>query len=167
MHETTTTRNNRKSGRAHWRTVALGLAFLLSAFVQRVGAQSNSESDLKAMFLYNFIKYVEWPASAGPTFRIGVVGNTPVLESVRKVAEQKRVNGKAIEVVPVVPGQWPDVQLLFIAGAAPIDDAVKGAMINLLNRDNKIRFELNLTEAKESNLRISSQLVNLAENVIQ
>ena len=186
MHETTTTPNNRKSGRAHWRTVALGLAFLLSAFVQRVGAQSNSESDLKAMFLYNFIKYVEWPASAGPTFRIGVVGNTPVLESVRKVAEQKRVNGKAIEVVPVVPGQWPDVQLLFIAGTAPIDDAVnhfnakpvlivtevnkripKGAMINLLNRDNKIRFELNLTEAKEINLRISSQLVNLAENVIQ
>ena len=78
------------------------------------------------------------------------------------------------------------MQLLFIAGTAPIDDAVnhfnakpvlivtevnkripKGAMINLLNRDNKIRFELNLTEAKESNLRISSQLVNLAENVIQ
>ena len=65
MHETTTTPNNRKSGRAHWRTVALCLAFLLSAFVQRVGAQSNSESDLKAMFLYNFIKYCKINGNKG------------------------------------------------------------------------------------------------------
>lgn len=124
--------------------------------------------------------------SGGSSFRIGVVGDSPVSDALRKVAEQKRALGKPIEVVTLAPGQWTDVHVLFIVGNTAVEDAIahynnraaliitesnrrmpKGSMINLINRDNKIRFELNLIEAKESNLRIASQLANLAEKVIQ
>lgn len=164
----------------------MALVFLLTAWMQRATAQSNSESDLKAMFIYNFVKYVEWPPSGGSSFRIGVVGDSPVSDALRKVAEQKRALGKPIEVVTLAPGQWTDVHVLFIVGNTAVEDAIahynnraaliitesnrrmpKGSMINLINRDNKIRFELNLIEAKESNLRIASQLANLADKVIQ
>jgi hypothetical protein len=163
----------------------MALLFLFSLVELRAHAQGN-ESDIKAMFLYNFIKYVEWPASGSTTFRIGVAGETPVNASLRKVAEQKRVNGKALEVVAIGPGQWPDVLMVFVTDDSSLDEVIghygsravlvvtevrkkmpKGSMINLVNRDNKIRFELNIAEARDHNLRISSQLANLAEHVIQ
>ena len=59
----------------------MALVFLLTAWMQRATAQSNSESDLKAMFIYNFVKYVEWPPSGGSSFRIGVVGDSPVSDA--------------------------------------------------------------------------------------
>ena len=149
-------------------------------------AQSN-EADIKAMFLFNFIKYVEWPqAKETSTFRIGVIGKSPVTESLKKVIAQKVKEGRKIEVVALAANEDVECQLIFVpedsefntddllrlrhvGGVLVISESAahseKWAAINLLTVENKIRFEINQGAAKAGGIKISSQLSNLAISV--
>lgn len=159
---------------------------ILFASVSKLFSQSN-EADVKAMFIFNFIKYVEWPQSkSDAVFRIGVFGKSPVSKSLEKVIAQKNKEGRRIELVDVAESEATDCQMLFISqsvspknevltkmkqsnGILIISDesskSEKWAAINLLTIDNKIRFEINLGAAKSGGVKISSQLSNLAVSV--
>lgn len=152
----------------------------------RLFAQSN-EADIKAMFLFNFIKYVEWPqAKETSTFKIGVIGKSPVTESLKKVIAQKVNEGRKIEVITFATNEDVECQMIFvpedtefkaedllrlkhIRGLLVISESAahsqKWAAINLLTVDNKIRFEINQSAAKAGGIKISSQLSNLAISV--
>ena len=147
-----------------------------------------SEPQVKAAFLVNFPKYVEWPAEAfagsNDPVVIAVLGETKVADEVQKVITGRTVNGRSLVLKRVPPGGQPRVcHILFIPAAehehsAEILAGLKdggvltvgesgdflgsGGIINLARRDQKIGLEVNLTAADNARIKISSKLLNVA-----
>ena len=146
---------------------------------------------MKAAFLYNFSKFVEWPPHAfgradGP-FIIGVLGKDPFGEAL-----ERAVAGKFIQGRPVVIRRWISSKdfiqchLLFVSNSerdrlpdilnelkgssvltvAEMEGFVnRGGMINFLLLEGRVQFEINNRSAQSSRIRISSKLLQLARNV--
>ena len=152
----------------------------------------NREYKLKALFLYNFGSYVEWPPSAfqGNThpFVIGILGSSPVQRTLRGIAASKTINGRRILVEHyAAAAAIKHCQILFIGRDVPLQErklaverlrdqhvlivgesngfARSGAIVNFFVENNKIRFEINLDAARQHQLRISSKLLALARIV--
>ena len=152
----------------------------------------NREYKLKALFLYNFGSYVEWPPSAfqGIThpFVIGILGSSPVQRTLHEIAAAKRINGRRIVVEHYASaGGIKHCQILFIARDVSPQDrklaierlrdqyvlivgesngfAGGGAIVNFFVENNRIRFEINLDAARRHKLTISSKLLALAKIV--
>jgi hypothetical protein len=163
---------------------------LQTAWAQTGGDSSiNREYTLKALFLYNFGSYVEWPREAfagdDSPFVIGVLGNSPVESTLREIAATKTIGGRriAIERIPSAAAMVP-CQILYIPQEVGLQDqrsvieglgntpvlivgdspglAQRGAVVNFLVRSNKIRFEINVDAARARNLTISAKLLSLA-----
>ncbi len=150
-----------------------------------------SEYQLKAVFLFNFAHFVEWPAAAQPRpnapFVIGVLGKDPFGHDLDEV-----VRGEAVNQHPLAIERYPTVadiracQILFIPASElshldgvatvleqrsvlTVTDAdgplPRGVIIGLVREDKRIRLRINLEAAKASNLTISSKLSRAAEIV--
>jgi len=153
----------------------------------RVGAQSASSADVKAAFLFNFAKFVEWPAAALPAGQplvVGVFGNNEIAESLARVAAGKIVGGHTIRIKRVVITDDPTtVQVLFIdnseharanefvrrignASVLSVSDVPRfldsGGVIQLRTQDDRVRFDVDLQRAQDSRLVINSKLLALA-----
>jgi hypothetical protein len=150
-------------------------------------AQSNTEEYvLKAAFLYRFTDYIDWGSSGAQTedFTIAVLGRSGITDPLIEIAKEKKAQGKRI-----VIKQYDNIsdivgcQIVFISGnnkqdvetavskmgdkpilivAEQTDACAKGAHVNFLISDNKLKFEINPTAATISGLKISSQLLQHA-----
>jgi len=154
-------------------------------------AESASDSPLerrvKAAFLYRFTEFVTWPeitpASAPPSFVIGIVGSDAMTEELRQIVTGRLVKGRPIELRRLSAGDSLDgCRLVFIGsgerrhlaeiiGAAPFgalvitesDDALKyGSMINFVIADGRVRFEIAVDNAERQGVRLSSRLLSVA-----
>jgi len=169
------------------------LSLLFAAPVSFQGqAQSASEYELKAMFLYNFPKFIEWlPESfsndAAP-FVVGVLGNDPFSGQLDQMLNGKSLNARTVIVKHFKWGQnLRECQLLFISGSEQkrlgqileslkgtsvltVSDinsfCQKGGVIGLELENKKIQFIVNLDTADQARLRISSKLLSLAKRVL-
>lgn len=174
------------SGRTGLGTAALAAALLLAAFAAPAGAQD--EYGVKAAFLFNFAKFVEWPADAFVAPDAGLVlcvaGAGAVDAAVQATVKGKLVNGRPIEVRRVDDGEARSCHLLFIADgrdrAAQLVEGARagavltvgetpgftqlGGVINFTTEDSKVRFEINEDAARKARLKISSKLLSLAKN---
>jgi hypothetical protein len=157
----------------------------------RAAPHEVSEYQVKAAFLYNFVKFVEWPGAISGSIHdpivIGVLGPDPFGPVLDQTFADKRVGGRRFElrryravdelqfcqvlfVSSALKQDWSKV--LGAVGGTPmltISDARgfvnSGGMIELLLENNRIRFDINLNEGKRSGLRISAQLLQLARRV--
>ena len=153
-------------------------------------AQSQDEYRVKAAFLYNFTKFVEWPGDAfvdgGGAFVIGLVGSDPFGPTLDQTVASKSVNGRQLQVRRLKPGQTPrGCQILFIGASErrrlpQILDSLRGlsvltvsemeqfnqlgGMINFVMEDSKVGFEINAVAADRAHLKISSKLLQLAKS---
>ena len=164
---------------------------LILAFSQaRPNILPTREYRLKAAFLYNFAKFVEWPAEAlsdeNSTFILGVLGEDdpgPALESIRG----KTVKGRTLTIKRFESLQdLADCHILFITSSERQDVeraleslegssvltvgemerfAEMGGIINFVVKKNRLRFEINLDAGRRAGLEISSQLLKLADSV--
>jgi hypothetical protein len=172
------------------------LPFFLFTTLSRPPAVSAAEMTLteyqvKALFLLNFTKYVEWPEVAFSTTNapvtIGLYGGGRFLEIVKKAAASKTVNGRPILVEAIEKGMAPEkCQMLFISDSekkltGQILEKLKGlpvltvgendqflsqgGVVNFVKKDANIRLEINLDAARQSKLKISSKLLNVADSV--
>lgn len=171
-----------------WRSFTLLLAAsILTAAPATMAAQVSREYEIKAAYLYNFAKFVEWPTEALPdsssTIHICVLGEDPfgpTLESIR----DNIVRGRKLTIRRVTqPAGGPSCNVLFISSSerkrmrevvtslgtssvltvGDMDSfAELGGMINLVTERNRVRFEINVEAAEHARLKISSQLLNLA-----
>src|SRR5262245_15017383 len=86
------------------RRCACGLALALALPAAPAAAQV-PESDLKAEFIERFTRFVEWPAAAAaekqPNFVIGVLGKSPLVESLEKMAAGRQIHGRTVKVTVV------------------------------------------------------------------
>ncbi|MEP7169692.1 MAG: YfiR family protein [Bacteroidota bacterium] len=163
-------------------TVCFILLFVFSSFQ---GKNEISEPTIKALFMYNFTKYVEWPVEKDPQrIVIGFYGPSPVIDELKKVCANKKVKDKVIEIrqandvseaaecdIFFIPQNLNDDfkylnEQLLGKGVLIVTEekgmAQKGASINITEMENKIRFELNEASVKRAGLKISSQLMALA-----
>jgi hypothetical protein len=165
----------------------------LMAGLATVGVADPGEAQeyaVKAAFLYNFAKFVEWPdeAKLAPTAPLSlcIVGPDP-FGTALDTLQGKTVRGHPLEVEQLWdPTRPTPCHLAFISAAEyrPLDQvlalpalrstltvgdtpdfATQGGVIGLLMVDNKVRFEVNLRAARVKGLRISSQLLRLARTV--
>jgi hypothetical protein len=149
------------------------------------------EYQIKAAYLYNFAKFVEWPSRCFTNNHaplvIGVFGPNPFGEELQAIASKHQIDGRPIVIQPVATvAAAAGVHLLFFS--AQDDDRVAGALsalkgasvltvgesdqfaaaggvINLVRDTNKVRFEINALAAEQQGLKISAQLLKLAKSV--
>jgi len=174
-----------------WLMVLIGFAMLCLSVTSGRGAEALKEYELKAAFVYNFSKFIEWPTNrlhgASTPFVVAVAGTSPCAAELGKIAKERKVNGRTIIVKTVqTPAEARDAQVLFVAasedsrlkewlagihgaGVLSIGESERfskeGGMINFLLEGEKIRFDLNIDQAEDTGLKISAQLQKLARTI--
>ncbi len=173
------------------------LALILIVAVSLIGsalrgtAQSSGEYEIKAAFLYNFAKFVEWPAEAfvdpQAPFVLGVVGEDPFGSVLAQTVGGKTVNGRQLMVRRFKHGEdLRGCHILFVSSSekkhlAQILESLKGSSVltvgetdrfaqfggavNFILEANKVRFEINVDAAARARLKLSSKLLALARIV--
>lgn len=162
--------------------------FALCAALSCGGAwAAPSEYEVKAAFIHNIVKFVEWPASpASGRARLCLMGDDPS-GGAFGVLQGKPIGAADWEVVRVDGGHsLNECRVLFIAaseranldrilariGGSPVltvgdteGYAGQGVMVNFYQEENRVRFEINREAAARAGLAISSQLLKLARIV--
>jgi hypothetical protein len=165
------------------------LLILGPASVAVVAGESQAELlelQVKAAFLYNFAKFVDWPPDSGSApITFCTFAGDPISEVLRQSLSGKTINNR-----PLATRQFPapkdaqNCQVVFISGYSKkqlagavaslpgggtltIGDSdqfvVSGGMIQLMKGSNKFRFAINVDAVNRNGLRISSKLLQLAE----
>lgn len=175
------------------RCVLLALAGVFPMLVPAPSAlarEVSKEYRIKAAFLYNFTKFVEWPPerfpSADAPVLIGVLGGNPFERVLEETVRGKTVNGRPVRIVPLDDARkLGGVHVVFLAdrarscsgefAQAPTasvltvgecdDDEDCGAVINFRTVGDKVRFEINITAAEARGLKLSAHLQKLATSV--
>jgi hypothetical protein len=150
----------------------------------KVSAQS-LDYRFHSIFIYNFTKYIQWPASQqSADFVIGVFGNSPISEELEKITSNKTVGTQKIVIKRFRNlSEVSDCHILFISSNGSNNfEAVqeklkgkstlliteksglieKGSCINFVLQDNKWRFQLNEAAAQNAGLKISKELAQMA-----
>jgi hypothetical protein len=189
-----------RCSRAVWRSstqsVIIGVlvAFSVSASLAAEVA-APSEYELKAVFVYNFIKFTEWPAAklgkSGDPFIIGILGKDPFAGALDKVVEGEMIYSKPVVVrrfaradeaaashvlfisaseeqtVPVVLKllDTPDAGVLTIGETENFTR--RGGVIGLKKENKKVVFAINLIAANRAGLNINAQLLKIAKDVVK
>lgn len=165
--------------------VAIGLAV-----IPLEARQQPLEYDVKAAFLLNFSRYVQWPpARVAVPFQLCVIGADPFGPRLEATVDGESWHGAPIVVRRVHEiRQARDCHLLFVPGAltdrfrrdaaalsgAPVLTVgetapflTAGGMIQLFVEHDKVRFAINQRAAEGQGLQISSRLLRLARFIVQ
>jgi len=155
------------------------------------GESPATEYQVKALFLFNFAKYVDWPAAAftnaAAPITIGVIGTDPFGDYLQNAVVGKTINGRPFIIQHLAAdADLSGCQILFVsdsevsriggildkAGALPIltvgedeEFAQKNGIINFVLKDGKVRLEINLAAARKAGLTMSSKLLAVADLV--
>jgi len=147
---------------------------------------NSSNSKIKATFIYNFTKYIDWPEKYKQgNFVIGVLGTTSFYNDLTTLLSKKSVGEQKFEIksytntqsvssvchilfitsensfmLPEVIKKLKDKSTLIVTEKSGL--AKQGSGINFIVENNKQRFELNKSNVEKYNLRISSTLTALA-----
>ena len=166
------------------------VATALGAEVRAPSAASH-EFEIKAVFLYNFVRFVDWPLRVFPEPQtpmiIGVLGEDPFGAALDEAVHGETVNGR-----PLVVRRFRRVEdvdhchVLFISrsesarlgsilarlkdqGILTVSDADDftrhGGMIRFVTESNKVRLRINVEASRAAGLMISSKLLRPAEIV--
>lgn len=162
--------------------------FASGASAQDLISGNSSEYLIKAGYIYNFAKLVEWPAASvrpGQPIVIGVLGNDDFATVLSRVVEGKKIDDRQLVVKRLKSKEFTSCacQILFVADSersqageiiqfqstasvltiaeAP-DFARRGGIIALTVVDSRIRFIVNVEAATQAGLNISSRLLALA-----
>lgn len=153
-----------------------------------VHPQATLETDVKAAFLYNFTKFVDWPrtSSLSEPLRLCVVNDDALRRSLEKTIEGETVNGRPLEsLVPRTADDARRCQLLFLGGhdgeegrmlsavrdhpvltvSDTADFAQRGGGIEFVLENNRLRFDVNLQGAERGGIKVSSRLLRVARRV--
>lgn len=171
------------------RRALLLVALLVTGRGLAAQAVRASEYQVKAVFLFNFAQFVDWPADAFPAsdtpLVIGVLGNDPFGGALDETVRDERLGGRPFQVRRYQSvDEIETCHILFVSrseGSRPetilaglkhrpiltVSDAdgfaERGGMIRFVTDRNRIRLQLNLAAAEAAHLTISSKLLRVAE----
>ncbi len=158
--------------------------FCIWIFFTSFQNQYDTNAKIKALFVYNFTKYIEWPNEYKTgDFIIGILGESAVVESLQEMAKTKKVFDQNIQVVQykntaeikkchmlIIPEKEDDKvneclsktssqSTLIVTEKAGLG---KIAGINFVIVQSKQKFELNKNNLENRKLKVSSNLLSLA-----
>jgi hypothetical protein len=149
--------------------------------------QSIPEHQVKAAFVYNFTKFVTWPAGSFPSpdapIRLGIIGDDPLASALR-VVEGREAQGRKVEVLRLSPGEKAaQCHVLYVAASAQdrAEDVLgrlrgspvltvgdsprftdRGGIINFVVSGERVRIQICAARAQLRGLKISSKLLSIA-----
>jgi hypothetical protein len=148
-----------------------------------------SEYEVKAAYLLNFARFVEWPPLTpglpSEPFSICIIGDDPFQGALDRLTNGEGINGRPILVRRV--SRWQEYcQIVFISGSErdvfrtlrQVGRGVltvgeeegflsDGGLINFVIEDKKVRFDVSLKAATEAGVRINSRLLGVARKVVK
>jgi len=152
----------------------------LSLFISRT-TQAQDEK-FKAVFIYNFIKYIKWPDQEG-SFEILVLGNTPLINEITALSAKKTAANKPIEIVKInAADEIKSGQIIFIPNSktdmlpeilqkardknlliiTERPNACKnGSCINFIDKNGKLSFEISKSNITSTGLEVNSGLLTM------
>lgn len=141
---------------------------------------------VKAVFIYKFAQYTQWPSQAGNggEFVIMVAGDVALEQQIEGLLAGRSVHDRQIVVKPFDPSSVAQADLLYVGEPYLVDfsqfqqaafsgnvllvthadDGVQGAHINFVQTGNKMQFELDADSLESAGLRAQSTLRTLARN---
>jgi hypothetical protein len=161
------------------------ICLMICAFTAPRQKNQAKEYNLKAAFIYNFTKYIEWKESGEQNeFIIGVIGSSPISDPLAELVKSETVDNKKITIKRFnKPADITFCHILFISqnSSIPLDDilakttgkgiliiseqdgyAEQGTGINFVIVNRKLKFEANVKAINAAGLTASSQLLKLA-----
>jgi hypothetical protein len=169
------------------------LVLFIAIQVRSTDAQQQKlgEYEVKAAFMYNFMKFIEWPDNAFPdnhvTMNLCILGKDSFGSTLDSAVQGETINNKKIVIKRLNDTHSLEkCHVLFISGSEQehltqilktlnglniltVGDtkgfAQQGVVINFYIEENKVRFEINQDAVNRSRLKISSRLLNLAKIV--
>ena len=172
-------------------TAVIVMLALLHVTVLYAQKPKVSEYQVKATYLYNFGRFVQWPPNAttakGDSFSICVLGRDPFGPSLDSTLAGETMDGKPLAAKRIsTPRDAEGCRILFISSTeenhlkeilAALDESSiltvsdmpafsrRGGMIQFVLEGDKVRFEINLTKAESAKLTLSSELLKVATAV--
>ena len=148
------------------------------------------EYEVKAAFLFNFAKFVEWPPESfndRDSLAICIFGEDPFGGSLESTVAGEKIGGRQLRVRQVErPGELRSCQIAFIGRSErervpevlaalrganvltvgePDRFAEQGGMVRFFLEANRVRFEINLDAVERTRLQVSSKLLRVARVV--
>lgn len=168
--------------------VSIFIVFFCLTSGFKLGTTIDTNAKIKAVFIYNFTKYIEWPQSYKEgEFTIGIIGETSLYSELIKMTETKKVANQTLEVKKFEsPSDVTKCHILYVCKdeSGNITDIIKklknnstllvtednglmekGSGINFIIKDNRQKFELNKGNVEKYKLKVSSNLEALAFTV--
>lgn len=168
--------------------IIMSVLFLFSSSWSQGQLHTASEYKVKAVFIYNFIHFIDWPESTFDypydPFVIGIVGGDPFGTYIDEAVKGERIKAHRIVVerykgasdikkchILYINTQDPDETKKILNAAAKkhiltVSDTPNfirwGGMVRFFTEENRIRLEINNTLAKARELKISSKLLRVA-----
>jgi hypothetical protein len=138
-----------------------------------------------SLFIYSFTRFVQWPEeSRQGDFQISVLGDSPIADELKAMAEKKKASGRNISVSVIKDlSEFKKCHILFVSqnwsarfqdvagkiGEEPVLIVTeqaglgsKGSDVNFITKDGKLVFELNQTAMGKHKLKASAELTRLA-----
>jgi hypothetical protein len=176
--------------------LSVSLSWAPETIAQARDASDSSEYLIKAGFIFNFAKFVEWPGAVFPQpdspIVIGILGTDPFGTIIDKTVQDKRIGARGFAVKRLKWGadlkDLKECKILFVGASekAHLDELVqmvkglpiltvgetpgfaeRGGVIRFILEDNRVRFEVNVDAARQADLTISSRLLTLARIIQQ
>lgn len=175
------------------KTFLIRLIFILAITLNNLTLQSqvtpSREYQLKAVFLFNFTQFVDWPPASYDTEQsplvIGILGKNPFGNYLEQTVSGEKINGHPVIVhyyeneedakgchllflnIPESKKRKNILETLKGKSILTVSDGTdfleQGGMIRFFTNKNKIKIQINLQASKESELTVSSKLLGVAE----
>jgi hypothetical protein len=170
--------------------LALCVLLLAAPFVGRT-QNAPTEYGVKAVFLFNLTKFVDWPPAAfsdpAAPVRIGIVGQDPFGEVLDETIRKESIRNRKFEVIRLGAGadlkschilfvsaseraRWNEIEanlrnapVLTVADFTPF--AAEGGMVELAMKESRVQLNVNPKAVERSGLKLSSRLMSLAKIV--
>jgi hypothetical protein len=169
--------------------IMLTVLSTLSHGISPAQSLTTSEYEIKAAFLFNFAKFVDWPPDAmkntDGSFVIGILGRDPFGVALEQTIGDKTIRGAAIQIrrfqnlndlrfchilfisesekngLPGILDKIGDQSILTVSDMP--DFARRGGMIHLYMENNRVRFIIHTQAAENAGLKLSAKLLTLAK----
>jgi hypothetical protein len=165
------------------RTLLVAGVLLIVGVTAPRAQQVAQEYQVKAAYLYNFLKYVEWPDRTSRPFLICIAGQNPFGDVLAALTTAERVRGNPVRTELILEPQ-PGCDVIFTPRTSNIPAYLQtaagkpiltvgetprfieqGGIVNFFLENGKVRFEINRNAAERAGLRFSSRLLQLAKIV--
>ncbi|NBC84144.1 MAG: DUF4154 domain-containing protein [Bacteroidetes bacterium] len=157
---------------------------LLLAVALSLSVGYAQDAKFKALFMYNFTKYIEWPPTQkNGSFVIEVLGNSPIIAELEIIAQKRKVGTQAIHVKRIqslTETSGPNILFIPENKSSLVNQAVSkyqnmgtiiitdkngmiasGAGINYVKVDGKQNFEVSRNNIESQGLKVNSGLLSL------